>query len=118
MGCSSDSEYLAKLHCLRLAFREALSSRDNAEWWARTGRAMLSELLLRCGRDDKDFGAAFDDMVEFVATGGGEGRDLVSFVAASAAGCWRYFTAGFFSFKFIVFGDVHSKKSSNFPPCL
>ncbi len=32
VGCASDSEYLAKLHCLRLAFDNIMRDESVVEW--------------------------------------------------------------------------------------
>ena len=32
VGCANDTEYLAKLHCLRLAFKHIMSNTDDRNW--------------------------------------------------------------------------------------
>ena len=32
VGCANDTEYLAKLHCLRLAFKDIMAKPDDRNW--------------------------------------------------------------------------------------
>lgn len=53
--CGSDGEYLAKLHCLRLAFQHLLREHINYVWFVDAGRQILADLLLYADKDPKDF---------------------------------------------------------------
>lgn len=53
--CGSDGEYLAKLHCLRLAFQHLLREPANYIWFVDAGRQILADLLLYADKDPKDF---------------------------------------------------------------
>jgi hypothetical protein len=64
--CTSDSEYLAKLHCLRLGFKHIMVDENNCKWWADSGRQILSDLLIQSDKDPKDFQSAYDEMLEFL----------------------------------------------------
>ena len=44
--CSSDVEYLCKLHCIRLAFQWVFRDSDTWVWFADAGRQVLTDLLL------------------------------------------------------------------------
>ena len=33
LGCSDDTEYLAKMYCLRLAFEKIMSNSDDRTWY-------------------------------------------------------------------------------------
>lgn len=44
--CSSDLEYLCKLHCIRLAFRYIFKDSNTWQWFADSGRQVLTDLLL------------------------------------------------------------------------
>ncbi|KAG8295556.1 mitochondrial fusion [Homalodisca vitripennis] len=44
--CSSDVEYLCKLHCIRLAFQWLFQDTANWTWFANNGRQVLYDLLL------------------------------------------------------------------------
>lgn len=72
VGCSSDLEYLAKLHCLRMAFTNIMKEYENRQWWVDSGRLILGQLLVKSDKDPKEFVLAFDDMLEFLAEDGME----------------------------------------------
>ncbi|XP_074654110.1 mitoguardin-like isoform X2 [Tubulanus polymorphus] len=65
--CSSDSEFLAKLHCLRLAFEELFSDVTILKWFIDMGRQLLTDILIKADRDPEDFQIAFDEMIEYVS---------------------------------------------------
>lgn len=69
LGCASDLDYLAKLHCLRLAFRNIMKEETNRTWWADNGRAILAQLLVKSDKDPQDFLTAFEDMVDYLKGG-------------------------------------------------
>ena len=64
--CTSDSDYLAKLHCLRLGFKHIMEVEKNCKWWADSGRQILSDLLIQSNKDPKDFQTAYDEMLDFL----------------------------------------------------
>lgn len=86
VNCSSDVEYLAKLHCIRLAFqylfkvgemssfidniktkkRNDLQDSSAGQWVADTGRQVLTDLLLLSDKDPKDFLVGYEDMLRFL----------------------------------------------------
>jgi len=70
VGCSSDLEYLGKLHCLRTAFIQIMEDDSNREWWVENGRLILGQLLVKSDKDPKEFLLAFDDMLEFLSEDG------------------------------------------------
>ena len=55
MGCLNDTEYLAKLHCLRLGFKHVMSNSEDRNWWSDNGRKILAELMIKSDKDPKDF---------------------------------------------------------------
>lgn len=55
VNCSSDIEYLAKLHCIRLAFQLLFKDDVTSKWVADTGRQVLTDLLCLGDKDPKDF---------------------------------------------------------------
>jgi len=67
VGCANDTEYLAKLHCLRLAFKEIMSKPDDRNWWSDNGRQMLAELLVRSDKDPKDFIQVYDELLDYLS---------------------------------------------------
>ncbi|XP_050092199.1 mitoguardin [Anopheles aquasalis] len=66
VGCASDIEYLAKLHCIRLAFQLLFKDPKNGRWVADTGRQILTDLLCLGDKDPKDFLVAYESMLEFL----------------------------------------------------
>lgn len=44
--CSSDIEFLGKLHCIRLAFQYLFKDSATWLWFADTGRQMLADLII------------------------------------------------------------------------
>lgn len=66
VGCNSDSEYYAKLHCIRLAFQLLFKDTKNCRWVADTGRQVLTDLLCLGDKDPKDFLVAYESMLEFL----------------------------------------------------
>lgn len=66
VNCSSDLEYLAKLHCIRLAFQYMFKDPGTGRWIADTGRKILTDLLCLGDKDPKDFLVGFEDMLNFL----------------------------------------------------
>ncbi|KAL1124385.1 hypothetical protein AAG570_001014 [Ranatra chinensis] len=64
--CSSDMEYLVKLHCVRLAFQWMFKSQDTWTWFADSGRQILTDLLLYADKDPKDLMIAYEEMLQFL----------------------------------------------------
>ena len=67
LGCSSDADYLAKLHCLRLAFKHIMAQEDIRDWWVDSGRTILSALMVRADKDPKDFIQAYNDLIDYLS---------------------------------------------------
>ncbi|KAL4712970.1 hypothetical protein ACJJTC_012040 [Scirpophaga incertulas] len=67
--CSSDSEFLCKLHCLRHALQ--LVFRDAAvwQWFVDAGRQVLTDLLLYADKEPKEFLVAYEEMVSWTSDG-------------------------------------------------
>ncbi|XP_057671515.1 mitoguardin [Diorhabda carinulata] len=63
--CGSDVEYLAKLHCLRLAFQHLLRDRMTYNWFTDAGRQILADLLLYADKDPKDFLIGYEQMIKY-----------------------------------------------------
>nr|XP_023016997.1 mitoguardin [Leptinotarsa decemlineata] len=64
--CGSDGEYLAKLHCLRLAFQHLLRDQLNYIFFVDAGRQILADLLLYADKDPKDFLIGYEEMIRFI----------------------------------------------------
>ena len=65
--CASDSEYLAKLHCIRLAFIYLFKDPANSKWVADTGRQILTDLMCLGDKDPKDFIVGYETMLTFLS---------------------------------------------------
>ncbi|CAH1105664.1 unnamed protein product [Psylliodes chrysocephalus] len=63
--CGTDGEYLAKLHCLRLAFQHMLRDRMTYVWFVDAGRQVLADLLLYADKDPKEFLIGYEEMIKF-----------------------------------------------------
>ncbi|XP_018572052.1 mitoguardin [Anoplophora glabripennis] len=64
--CGSDGEYLAKLHCLRLAFQHLLREHVNYIWFVDAGRQILADLLLYADKDPKDFLIGYEEILHYI----------------------------------------------------
>ncbi|XP_068230216.1 mitoguardin-like [Palaemon carinicauda] len=65
--CSSDVEYICKVHCIRLACQLLFTQDETKEFFATYGRQIIADLLVRAAKDPKDVLQAYDDMLEFLA---------------------------------------------------
>ena len=45
LECTSDSDFLAKVHCVRLAFDDIISSKQNRDYFKITARELVSAFL-------------------------------------------------------------------------
>lgn len=64
--CLSDSEFLAKLHCLRMALEVVFQTTENKIFFQRMGQELLGNFLVKADRDTDDFNVAFANMLDFV----------------------------------------------------
>ncbi|NWQ85298.1 MIGA1 protein, partial [Burhinus bistriatus] len=64
--CLGDSDFLAKLHCIRQAFQIILSETANRIFLAESGRKILSALIVRARKNPKKFEDVFDEMIHFL----------------------------------------------------
>lgn len=63
VNVSNDSEYLAKLHCIRLAFHHLFRDPIFSKWVADTGRQILTDLMCLGDKDPKDFIVGYETML-------------------------------------------------------
>ncbi|XP_064616535.1 mitoguardin-like [Liolophura sinensis] len=64
--CLSDTEFLAKLHCIRLALEMLLKDGTVRELFSDMGRDLISDLLVKGNRDPDEFRVAYDAMMDYV----------------------------------------------------
>nr|XP_020028902.1 mitoguardin 1 isoform X4 [Castor canadensis] len=66
LECLGDSDFLAKLHCVRQAFQVILSETANRIFLAESGRKILSALIVKARKNPKKFEDVFDEMIYFL----------------------------------------------------
>ncbi|XP_040326639.1 mitoguardin 1 isoform X3 [Herpailurus yagouaroundi] len=66
LECLGDSDFLAKLHCIRQAFQVILSETANRIFLAESGRKILSALIVKARKNPKKFEDVFDEMIYFL----------------------------------------------------
>ncbi|XP_044604968.2 mitoguardin 1 isoform X1 [Equus asinus] len=66
LECLGDSDFLAKLHCIRQAFQVILSVTANRIFLAESGRKILSALIVKARKNPKKFEDVFDEMIYFL----------------------------------------------------
>lgn len=67
--CMSDTEFLAKLHCIRLAMEDIFKITENRDYFSSMGRKIIGDLLLLADKDPEDFYSAYSSMMEYVNKG-------------------------------------------------
>lgn len=63
VNAASDTEYLAKLHCIRLAFHHLFRDAAVSKWVSDTGRQILTDLMCLGDKDPKDFIVGYETML-------------------------------------------------------
>nr|XP_034978196.1 mitoguardin 1 isoform X1 [Zootoca vivipara]XP_034978197.1 mitoguardin 1 isoform X1 [Zootoca vivipara]XP_034978198.1 mitoguardin 1 isoform X1 [Zootoca vivipara]XP_034978199.1 mitoguardin 1 isoform X1 [Zootoca vivipara]XP_034978200.1 mitoguardin 1 isoform X1 [Zootoca vivipara]XP_034978201.1 mitoguardin 1 isoform X1 [Zootoca vivipara]XP_034978202.1 mitoguardin 1 isoform X1 [Zootoca vivipara] len=66
LECLGDSDFLAKLHCIRQAFQVIFSNTANRIFLAESGRKILCALIMRARKNPKKFEEVFDEMISFL----------------------------------------------------
>jgi len=66
LKCQTDIDYLAKIHCVRLAFQYVFENEKVKVWFIECGRQLISSLLMQAEKDPKDFLTAYDEMLAFI----------------------------------------------------
>ncbi|XP_056388620.1 mitoguardin 1 isoform X2 [Hyla sarda] len=66
LECGGDSDFLAKLHCVRQAFQMILSKVENREFLISVCRRILSLVILKAKKNPRKFEAAYDEMICFL----------------------------------------------------
>uniref|UniRef100_A0A1B0FKA4 Mitoguardin n=1 Tax=Glossina morsitans morsitans TaxID=37546 RepID=A0A1B0FKA4_GLOMM len=64
--CANETEYLAKLHCVRLAFQYLFKDPAIGQWVIDTGRQILTDLLCLGDKDTKEFLVGYEDMINYI----------------------------------------------------
>eukprot|EP01137_Pigoraptor_chileana_P002484 Opistho-2@41395 len=66
VGCASDTEFLAKVHCLRQALNIALEDVAARNWFVQSTRDLIAAVFRRAHKDAAAFLASYDNMMAFV----------------------------------------------------
>ncbi|XP_048777814.1 mitoguardin 2-like [Ostrea edulis] len=67
--CISDTEFLAKLHCIRLAFNIIFQQSNQREYFKTMGKQLIGDLMIRAERDPDEFFTAYNAMTDFIEVG-------------------------------------------------
>ncbi|XP_017657559.1 mitoguardin 1 isoform X4 [Nannospalax galili] len=90
LECLGDSDFLAKLHCIRQAFQVILSEAATRTFLAESGRQILSALIVRAQKNPKKFEDVFDEMIYFLEQTDHWDSTEMEFAARGAvvSSCW------------------------------
>ncbi|XP_072918680.1 mitoguardin 1 isoform X2 [Hemitrygon akajei] len=66
LECVGDSDFLAKVHCVRQAFQVILSDASNIKYFAEMGKKILSAIMMKAHKNPKRFVEVFEDMMFFL----------------------------------------------------
>lgn len=68
--CSSREDYLAKIHCIRLAFKRLTNQPDVLQWLIEAANHVLGGFMLCAGKDPKDALHAYRELVAYLLDSG------------------------------------------------
>nr|CAH7768736.1 unnamed protein product [Callosobruchus chinensis] len=109
--CGGDGEYLAKLHCLRLAFQHLLKDPGRFAWFADAGRQVLADLLLYADKDPKDFLIGYEEMLRYIQDPG-NWRDLEEELSSKGVKALTFYDVVLDYILMDAFEDLESPPSS------
>ncbi|XP_030631363.1 mitoguardin 1 [Chanos chanos] len=66
LECLGDTDFLAKLHCVRQACQVILSERATRIFLADTGKKILSSIIVKARKSPKRFEEVFEEMISFL----------------------------------------------------
>ncbi|XP_062849897.1 LOW QUALITY PROTEIN: mitoguardin 1 [Trichomycterus rosablanca] len=66
LECFGDTDFLAKLHCLRQACQVILEEKVNQMFLADTGKKVLSSIIVKARKSPKRFEEVFEEMICFL----------------------------------------------------
>ncbi|XP_066548687.1 mitoguardin 1 [Amia ocellicauda] len=66
LECLGDTDFLAKLHCVRQACQVILSDRATQTFLCETGKKILSAILVKARKNPKRFEDVFEEMMDFL----------------------------------------------------
>lgn len=65
--CEDDSDFKAKVWCIRQAFTEILSDERNRVWLSQAGRQLIADVLRHARKDPTPFYKAYDAMIQYLS---------------------------------------------------
>nr|XP_027798907.1 mitoguardin 2 isoform X1 [Marmota flaviventris]XP_027798912.1 mitoguardin 2 isoform X1 [Marmota flaviventris] len=65
LGCYSDQDFLAKLHCVRQAFEGLLEDQSNQLFFGEVGRQMVTGLMTKAEKSPKGFLESYEEMLSY-----------------------------------------------------
>ncbi|NXJ19947.1 MIGA2 protein, partial [Dicrurus megarhynchus] len=65
LGCYSDQDFLAKLHCVRQAFQELLEDENNQLFFGEVGKQMVIGLMTKAEKNPKAFLESYEEMLRY-----------------------------------------------------
>ncbi|CAD7667925.1 unnamed protein product [Nyctereutes procyonoides] len=65
LGCYSDQDFLAKLHCVRQAFEGLLEDKNNQLFFGDVGRQMVTGLMTKAEKSPKGFLESYEEMMGY-----------------------------------------------------
>ncbi|XP_041126640.1 mitoguardin 1-like [Polyodon spathula] len=66
LECLGDTDFLAKLHCVRQACQVILSEAGTRTFLAETGKKILSAIIVKAHKNPKRFEEVFEEMMDFL----------------------------------------------------
>lgn len=66
-NCESETDFAAKLYCVRQALTNALKDEHKRVWLAKCGRTLLADFIRHTKQDPVKFFNAYDEMLEYVS---------------------------------------------------
>ncbi|KAM4642227.1 mitoguardin 1 [Discoglossus pictus] len=66
LECLGDSDFLAKLHCIRQAFQVIILQEENRQFLMDAGRKIMSTLIVKARKNPQKFDDAYDNMMCFL----------------------------------------------------
>ncbi|XP_061056917.1 mitoguardin 2 isoform X1 [Eubalaena glacialis] len=65
LGCYSDQDFLAKLHCVRQAFEGLLEDKSHQFFFGQVGRQMVMGLMTKAEKSPKGFLESYEEMLSY-----------------------------------------------------
>lgn len=65
LGCCSDQDFLAKLHCVRQAFEGLLEDKRNQLFFGEVGRQMVAGLMTKAEKSPKGFLESYEELLSY-----------------------------------------------------